>query len=88
MTEKESVMRQEHKFKLKITIEGAEGHGKSQTAQALREVLTGMGACVFVRDDGGPDDGEFRHTMPTEDPRCDVFPLAQTMAFITTKYPK
>ena len=81
-------MRQEHYFNLKITIEGAGGHGKSQVAQALRELLTGMGACVIVRDDGGPDDGEYRHTMSTEEPRCSVYPLAQTMAHITTRYPK
>ena len=81
-------MRQEHNFRLKVTIEGAEGHGKTQAAHALREVLTGMGACVIVRDDGGPDDGEYRHTMSTEDPRCNVFPLAQTMVHIATKYPK
>jgi CO dehydrogenase nickel-insertion accessory protein CooC1 len=81
-------MRQEHFYALKITIEGEQGHGKTQVATELRELLNRMGACVIVRDDDGPDDGEFRHSMSTEDPRCDAYPLAQTMAYITTKYPK
>jgi thymidylate kinase len=83
MTEKE------HIFNLKITIEGAEGHGKTLVTTQLREMLNGMGACVIVRDhQGDPDDGEFRHHMPDTAPRCTFFPLAQTMVHISTKYPK
>jgi len=62
-------MRLEHKFKLKITIEGDQGHGKTLVTQALQELLNTMGACVIVRDHRDFNDGEYRHTMPTEDAR-------------------
>lgn len=82
-------MRQEHLYELKITIEGAQGHGKTMAVKEIREALNGMGACVTVKDhDHSDDNGEFRHHMPDAYARCDVFPLAQTMVYITTKYPK
>ena len=88
MTEKENVMRQEHIFRLNITIEGAEGHGKTLVTDELREMLNQMGACVIVQDhDHSPDNGEFRHHMPDAHARCGTFPLAQTMVHIRTKYP-
>jgi hypothetical protein len=71
---------------LKITIEGAEGHGKTIAALAVQKALKNLGAWVAVKDADEiyfPDKSFAAHRAR----RSADFPLSETEIVVETKYP-